>query len=229
MFWNLHVVVRKSPLKQPREHLLSHTKFSDSLNIVCATFAQASYLTQLAWLEKICIGLSQLTNELQKENILILKLIIKSFSKPFLCRWKTFDYRERRLLHVQLSLVTMSPYLLNPIWARKSIPGPEGWRMSDAIHLKNLYTKDIVVRFVNIYPVDRDLAVRQLYLFCGQLGPDGWGETTIPSTLPSTIKTTYLQSSIIKKGPNPPSPLPPYWNHLWVRRVCYLTKLSRCI
>lgn len=88
MFWNLHVVVRKSPLKQPREHLLSHTKFSDSLNIVCATFAQASYLTQLAWLEKICIGLSQLTNELQKENILILKLIIKSFSKPFLCRWK---------------------------------------------------------------------------------------------------------------------------------------------
>lgn len=151
MFWNLHVVVRKSPLKQPREHLLSHTKFSDSLNIICATFAQASYLTQLAWLEKICIGLSQLINELQKENILILKLIIKSFSKPFLCRWKTFDYRERRLLHVQLSLVT-----------------------------------------------------------------DGWGETTIPRTLPSTIKTTYLQSSIIKKGPNPP--LPPYWNHLWVRR-----------
>lgn len=41
----------------------------------------------------------------------------------------------------------------------------EGWRMSDAIHLKNLYTKDIVVRFVNIYPVDSDLAVGQLYLF----------------------------------------------------------------
>lgn len=106
----------------------------------------------------------------------------------------------------------------------------EGWRMSDAIHSKNLYTKDIVVRFVNIYPVDSDLAVGQLYLFYGQLGPDGWGETTIPSTLPSTIKTTYLQSSIIKKCPNSP-PLPPYWNHLWVRRdhatwqnsaVCFL-------
>lgn len=51
-------------------------------------------------------------------------------------------------------------------------------RVSDAIHLKNLYTKDIVVRFVNIYPVDSDLAVGQLYLFYGQLGPDGWGETT---------------------------------------------------
>lgn len=149
-----------------------------------------------------------------------------------LSRWKTFDYRERRLLHVQLSLVTMSPYLLNPIWARKSIPGPDcskggGWVTPST--WKNLYTKDIVVRFVNIYLVDSDLAVRQLYLFYGQLGPDGWGETTIPSTLPSTIKTTYLQSSIIKKGPNPPSPLPPYWNHLWVRRVCYLTKLNRCI
>lgn len=228
MFWSLHVVVRKSPLKQPREHLLSHTKFSDSLNIVCATFAQASYLTQLAWLEKICIGLSQLTNELQKENILILKLIIKSFSKPLKnvwLPWETFTACSIESRHNES--LPIERYMSKKIDTRPRLF--EGWRMSDAIHLKNLYTKDIVVRFVNIYLVDSDLAVRQLYLFYGQLDPDGWGETTIPSTLPSTIKTTYLQSSIIKKGPNPPSPLPPYWNHLWVRRVCYLTKLSRCI
>lgn len=104
----------------------------------------------------------------------------------------------------------------------------EGWRMSDAIHSKNLYTKDIVVRFVNIYPVDSDLAVGQLYLFYGQLGPDGWGETTIPSTLPSTIKTTYLQSSIIKKCPNsPPPPSSILKPSLSKKGPCYLTKLSR--
>ena len=48
----------------------------------------------------------------------------------------------------------------------------------------------------------------------------------LPSTLPSTIKTTYLQSSIIKKCPNP-SPSSILKPSLSKKGPCYLTKLSR--
>lgn len=205
MFWNLHVVVRKSPLKQPREHLLSRTKFSDSLNIVCATFAQASYLTQLAWLEKICIGLSQLTNELQKENILILKLIIKSFSKPLKnvwLPWETFTACSIESRHNES--LPIEPYMSKKIDTRPRLF--EGWRMSDAIHLKNLYTKDIVVRFVNIYLVDSDLAVRQLYLFYGQLGQMDEVRPLFRALYRRLSKRHIFSRRLLKRAPTPPPP-----------------------